>query len=106
MKSLINDLNLLPEVALSLFRIFFIPIGTYGSEIWSAFCNFDLYKAADNLLFKWVQMSFGKYVLGVNKKKTFNNGVRGELELYSVQLKIMINVVKYACRLFARGQSS
>ena len=68
LKSLINGLQLLPEVAFSLSRKLIIPIGTYGSEIWGAFCISDLHKAADNLLFERVQMNFGKYVPGVNKK--------------------------------------
>ena len=51
LKCLINGQNLLHEVALSLLRKLIIPIGTYGSEMRGAFCNSDLYKTADNLLY-------------------------------------------------------
>ena len=75
-----------------------MPIGTYGSEIWGAYCKTNMCKAAENLPFEKVSLNFRKYILGVNRKAC-NAGVRGELGIFPVYLDVALNIIKYESRL-------
>ena len=98
LKSIISNQHLSPSVALNLFKKLIIPIGVYGAEIWGAFCNLDICKAAENLPFEKVLLNYGKYILGVNRKAC-NAGVRGDLGLYPAYINVILSVFKYASRL-------
>ena len=98
LKSFINNQHLSPRVALSMFKKLIVPIGTYGFEIWGAYCSTNMCKAAENLPFEKVSLNFGKYILGVNRKAC-NAGVRGELGIFPVYLDVAQNIIKYESRL-------
>ena len=54
-----NNPNLTPKVAIDLLRKFIVPIGTYGSEIWSVPSGkLDFFKTANNLQFVKIQVSY------------------------------------------------
>ena len=98
LKSFIDNQHLSPRVSLSMLKKLIVPIGTYGSEIWGAYCNTNMCEAAENLPFENVSLNFRKYILRVNRKGC-NAGVRGKLGIFPVYLDVALNIIKYESRL-------
>ena len=100
MRKLLHGTNVEPRVQLDLFNKIIKPVCLYGSEIWGPCLGGgrNALRKMDNNQLEKIQMSFGKYLLGVNKKSS-HIAVRGELGLFPLYIDAIHSSLKYLNRL-------
>ncbi len=75
------------ETMINVFNATIKPILLYGSEIWG-------YHSKQNSQIEKIQLTFGKNILGVNRK-SINLAILGELDLKPLKIDMKINSLKY-----------
>ena len=102
LKACLGSTNISPKICLKLFDQLVKPIALYGSEIWGCMKITKKKLQDHDWMEKMYEMypaeklntSFGKNVLGVNRKTT-NAAVLGELGRYPLGINIIISMLKY-----------
>ena len=102
LKSMIQEGNLSPKTAISLFNSLVRPIALYGSAIWgtSLLSNSlqSTLKKCDSLPAEKILLSFARFTLGVHKNTT-TAAIREELGLYPLAIPTIKSKLKFRERI-------